>query len=173
MEQEEHGNRGEPEETIRIVGRDRSLGSVYRSVLGLNRWAPRSLLLCGAVAFFGLLLAVMDQSDDGKSWWPFVVGVGAGTAVLLFQQFRMAQSLHSKGCASSRATFVATPSRIRYEMPEGSSELSWSAVDSLCVSSHTIYVFVDRSRAWLMPRGSHDERVLALARAAGARIRGA
>jgi hypothetical protein len=138
----------------------------------MYRWLPDGLVLLATT----VLMAVMCLSDNGRSpllnWMPMLVFVAVILAVVVPRHLKLASKLYVRSRESGPPEFTVTAERIRCDNAGDSADLKWDSVHSVCVSPHTLYVFVNRRCAWFVPRGTHDSHFLALVRAANVRIRG-
>ncbi|UPG94665.1 YcxB family protein [Luteibacter aegosomatissinici] len=157
---------------ILIIRCDRTLSGLRRSVLGMYRWLPDGVLLLATT----ILMAAMCLSDHGRNpllnWMPMLVFIAVMLALVVPRYLKIARKLYLQSREHGPPEFTVTAERIRCDNAGNSADLKWDSVHSVCVSPHTLYIFVNRRCAWFVPRGAHDERFLAMVRKANVRVRG-
>ncbi|MGA7439288.1 MAG: YcxB family protein [Luteibacter sp.] len=155
-----------------VIRTDRTLPWLRRSLFGMYRWVSTGLIILVVMGFL-LLLYVTDPGPSVVlNCVPFVVFVGIIVAWLIPRHFKLAQKMFDEAQLSGPPVFTATRDRIRCDCAGNTTDLKWSSVHSVCVSSKTLYVFVNRRSAWFLPRGESEDRLINMARDAGVRIRG-
>jgi hypothetical protein len=160
----------EDEFVIRV---ERPLPWLRRSLFGIYRWLPMSLIFLVVIGGVGLLGALDPGPGPFGGWLPCLAGLGIALLWIVPRHLKLARKLYTDGKTKGEPIYTATTERIRCEYDGNVRDLQWSSVHSVCVSRHTLYVFVDRNSAWFIPRGAHEDRLIALARSARVRIRGA
>jgi len=159
-------------EDVLVIRAARTLPWLRRSMFGMYRWVPAGFVLLGAL----VIAVALSVSTHGPSlvldWVPFLVFVCVLVLWMIPRHLRLARKLYLMSEISGPPVFTVTPTRIRCEHDGNTSDLSWSSIHSICVSSRTLYVFVNRHCAWFIPRGGQQDQLLATAQAAGVRIRG-
>jgi hypothetical protein len=139
----------------------------------MYRWVPAMpIVLIASTVIVLVLCAFTHGPSPLLNWIPGLVYL---TVVLLFlvpRHFALAKKMHALAAEKGLPVFTATTDRIRCDVDGNATDLRWASIHSLCVSPETIYIFVDRRCSWFVPRGTHDERLLGLARSANVRIRG-
>lgn len=159
--------------TALVIPTERTLPGLRRSVFGMCRWAPRAMVV--AVAAVALVVAcyVGTPSRKPADWAPPIVASAADLGCILWMYMNMARKLFEKARVQGSPVFTITGSHVQYATQDVTAEVAWRSMHSVCVSSHTIYIFTTPACALFIDRGQHDARLLDIARRAGVRLRGA
>jgi hypothetical protein len=158
---------------VLVIEAERPLPWLRRSLFGMYRWASNG----AAFGMFIFIMVAVCLSSPGPTtlatWTPLFVGLALAIIGGVLRHLYIVRKLHALTLVNGVPVYTATPERIRCKFGENTTDLQWSSIHSVCVAPRTLYVFTSRTAAWFIPRGVHDEPLLALARGAGVRIRGA
>lgn len=156
-----------------VIPTERTLPGLRRSVFGMCRWAPRAMLVAVAAIVIVVACFVGTPSHKPGDWAPPIVGAAAGLGAIVWMYMNMARKLFEKARVQGSPVFTITGIHVQYATRDVTAEVAWRSVHSVCVSRHTVYIFTTPACALFIDRGQHDAQLLAIARGAGVRVRGA
>ena len=141
----------------------------------MYRWVAAGKVMVFAIVLWLVILAAFHQSI--RRDYPVLAAIG-GFVIAMFgmtvwQILRESSKLAKKAREAAPLRFTATAAGMRCDFDGDSLDVAWKNIHSMCASSHTIYVFINRNFAWFIQRGDHEQSLFALARASGVVMRGA
>jgi hypothetical protein len=162
-------------EDVLVIESQPTLPAIRRSMFGMYRWIPAGKLLLAGI---GIWLFIFVCFPKGVRHAPLVPACICGFIVSMFamsawMSLKNSRQMFNKMRSGGPLRFTATPLHMRCDFDGDSLEVTWRNVERICVSSHTVYVFISRNVAWFIPRGEHEVRLLGFARAANVGVRGA
>jgi hypothetical protein len=161
-------------EDVLVIEAERTVRGLRRSMFGMYRWVAAGKVMVFAIALWLIILAVFHQNI--RRDFPVLAAIGGFVIAMLgmsvWQTLRESSKLAKKARGAGPLRFTATPASMRCDFDGDTLEVAWKNVHSMCVSSHTIYVFINRNIAWFIQRGDHERALFALARTGGVAMRG-
>ncbi|UPG94666.1 YcxB family protein [Luteibacter aegosomatissinici] len=162
-------------EDVLVIESQPTLPTIRRSMIGMYRWTPGGKLLLAGIGLWLLIFLCFPQGIRHAPLVPAAIGgfVVSMLAMSVWMSLKSARQLFNKTRSGGPLRFTATPLHMRCDFDGDSLEVTWKNVERVCVSAHTVYVFIGRNTAWLIPRSEHEARLLEFARAANVRVLGA